>query len=95
MIELITHVCTFPVSSFTREGNDRIRAKRLTGISLNIVLLWLGRHVVRDHYKNSEWFGAELVDEDYVFWFKLEKDKIKGEAFIQEVIDNGIPRMRI
>ena len=86
---------TGPISDFTKDGNDKLRHKRVNKISLNTLLLWLGRHIVRDHYKNSEWFGGEQVDEDFVFWFKLEKDQIKAEAFLEEIVDNGIPKMRI
>jgi hypothetical protein len=30
-----------------------------------------------------------------VFWFKLEKDRNNAELFLDEIMENGIPKMRI
>ena len=83
---------TFEKSNFSRE-NAIMKSKRIN-LKLNTILLWLGRHVVYDHYLNSEWFGGKEDGTDYVFWFKLEKDRDRAEIFINEIIENGIPRIR-
>ena len=78
---------------FSKE-NEAMKTKKLE-LKLNTILLWLGRHVVHDYYKNSEWFGGEESNTDFVFWFKLEKDRNNSEIFIDEILENGIPKMRV
>jgi hypothetical protein len=78
---------------FTKE-NDVMKSRRIS-LKLNTLLLWLGRHVVYDHYFKSEWFRGEETDTEYFFFFKLEKDKKKAELFLDEILENGIPRMRV
>ena len=80
-------------SKFSKE-NNAMKTRRIE-LKLNTILLWLGRHVVYDYYLNSEWFGGYTTDTDYVFWFKLEKDRNNAELFLDEIMENGIPIMRI
>ena len=68
---------------------------RVELLELNLLLLWLGRHIVRDYYIDSKWFGGEKIRSDYVFWFKLESDRDKADKFLDEIIEFGIPRPRI
>ena len=45
-----------------------------------------------DFYIN---YGFKEDGKDYVFWFKLEKDRNNAELFLDEIMENGIPKMRI
>ncbi len=77
---------------FTKE-NPVMKQRRIS-LTLNTLLVWIGRHIVRDHHLNSEWFGGKQDGDSFVFWFKLEEDKNKTEIFLDEIAENGIPRIR-
>lgn len=85
---------SYPVSSFSKENNEAFEKRRIKCLNLNMLLVWIGRHVVRDHPKNSKWFKGEEKDGEYVFSFKLECDKDNAEIFLDEILQNGIPRIK-
>jgi hypothetical protein len=83
---------TRQVSDFTAENCEGIRGVRAKSINLHILLVWIGRHVVFDHYRNSQWFGGSQEKDNFVFWFKLEKDRDKCEKFFEEIFKFGVPK---
>ena len=86
---------TRPSSDFHRDNNPALKRMRIVDLSLSLILLWLGRHIVRDHYIGSKWFGGEKIGSDFVFWFKEELDRDKAEMFLNEIVENGTPRPRL
>ena len=86
------YTITRPSSDFTAESSEGIRGVRAKFLSLPILLVWIGRHVVFDHYKNSKWFGGSEANGDFEFWFKLEKDRNQCEKFFEEILKYGVPR---
>jgi hypothetical protein len=77
-------------SQYSKE-NPAMKQRRIS-LTLNTLLVWVGRHIVRDHHHGSEWFGAKEEGEDFVFWFKLKQDRDKAEIFLAEIQENGIPK---
>jgi hypothetical protein len=85
---------TRPIYDFSAENSPSIKKYRVEGINPTILLVWIGRHVVCDHYKNSQWFGLNIKGDDYEFWFKKEADRDRCYKFLDEIIDRGIPKNR-
>jgi hypothetical protein len=85
---------TVPISDFTNL-NPVYKKIRVEKLSLKIVLLWLGRHIIRDYYIDSEWFGGSETETDYVFWFKLKTDADAADLFLKDLIKNGIPKIKV
>lgn len=87
------YTISFDKINFTK-NNPSMKARKID-LKLSTLLVWLGRHVVRDHHSNSEWFGGKEEDSKFIFWFKTQEDRDKAESFLNEVLENGIPKMRV
>lgn len=85
---------TRPIYDFSAENSPAIKKLRVDGLDPTLLLVWIGRHVVCTHYKNSTWFGLNTKGDDYEFWFKKEKDRDFCQKFLDDIIDRGIPRNR-
>jgi hypothetical protein len=79
-------------SLFEKSNNEVLQSMRIQYISLPILLVWIGRFVVHDYYKNTEYFGGRESDGNYIFWFKLEKDALACEIFLDNLKESGVPR---
>ena len=86
------HFVSVSILDYTKEGNELFRNKHVGELSIGILKLWINRFIIRDvSYKASEWFGGSTENDNYVFWFKLEKDAIRAEKFLQDIKENLIP----
>ncbi len=83
-----------PKEDFTSAGNVVFRKARIDSLNLHILLIWLGRHVMYEHYSGSKYFGGSEEGSDFVFWFKHKYDKEKAEKFFREIVENGLPITR-
>ena len=85
------HFVSVSIADYTREGNELFETKRVD-LTIGILKTWLNRFVVHDKsHRDSEWFGGKIENNNYVFWFKLEKDTIRAESFLKEIKENLIP----
>ena len=86
------HFVSVNISDYTKEGNELFRNKHVGKLSIGTLKLWINRFIIRDvSHKASEWFGGSTENDNYVFWFKLEKDAIRAEKFLQDIKENLIP----
>lgn len=53
-------------------------------LSLNILLVWIGRYVIHDGHIKSKHFGGFEEGEDYIFWFKTKSDCDNARDFINK-----------
>jgi hypothetical protein len=83
---------TVPIADFSKENNQILKNKRIEKISKNILMVWVNRFIVQaDHHINTDWFGVEVKDGHYEFWFKFDSDAKKAVNFFKHIKENGIP----
>jgi len=81
------YTISVPIEDYNRDTNEAFVRARIPYVGLKILLVWLGRHIVRDHYRGedgsgSKWFGGNQDDGQFNFWFKEERDFERGKVLL-------------
>lgn len=88
------YTLTYSISEFDSFNNKSLKRIKVDHLSLNILLVWIGRHVIHDHHYKSKYFGGKQIAFEYLFWFKLKSDCDQARDFINNIIENGFPKSR-
>lgn len=76
----------------SRDGNPVFKSRKIPKLSLVILLVWIGRFIINEHYSVSNFFGGKLVDDQYIFWFTYERDAERCRKMFNQIKSDGFPR---
>ncbi len=88
------HTLTYSASEFSSDENPALKNLRIDYLSLNLILVWIGRHIIHDSHIKSKHFGGFEDGSNFVFWFKTKADCDNANNFLNEIIDGGVPKNR-